>query len=99
LANLSLFRTPQRDPFFETLVSLFIGLLFLSISATVTPSSLLIHRYQSGSRVITKAADGAIAAGSDLLSLIHRGRDLRPVRTAGALTPEPGDTAILLGPS
>jgi hypothetical protein len=40
LANLSLFRTVARDQFFETLVQLFIGLLFVSISALVTPSSL-----------------------------------------------------------
>lgn len=31
---------PARRPFFETLVSLIIGLLFISISATVTPQSL-----------------------------------------------------------
>ncbi|MEU2248937.1 cation:proton antiporter [Streptomyces sp. NPDC019224] len=31
---------PTRRPFFETLVSLIIGLLFVSISATVTPASL-----------------------------------------------------------
>jgi len=31
---------PARRPFFETLVQLIIGLLFISISATVTPASL-----------------------------------------------------------
>lgn len=31
---------PARRPFFETLVSLILGLLFISISATVTPHSL-----------------------------------------------------------
>jgi hypothetical protein len=40
LANMRLFATLQRNQFFETLVQLFIGLLFVSISATVTPSSL-----------------------------------------------------------
>jgi NhaP-type Na+/H+ or K+/H+ antiporter len=40
LANLGLFATIQRDEFFETVVQLLIGLLFVSISATVSPSSL-----------------------------------------------------------
>src|SRR5262249_49409721 len=40
LANLGLFKTIRRDEFFETVVQLLIGLLFVSISATVTPSSL-----------------------------------------------------------
>jgi NhaP-type Na+/H+ or K+/H+ antiporter len=40
LANTRRFDVPARRPFFETLVQLVIGLLFVSISATVTPSSL-----------------------------------------------------------
>ena len=40
LANLPGLDLPARRPFFETLVSLVIGLLFVSISATVTPHSL-----------------------------------------------------------
>ncbi|MFD6751596.1 sodium:proton exchanger, partial [Streptomyces anthocyanicus] len=40
LANLPGMNLPARRPFLETLVSLIIGLLFISISATVTPSSL-----------------------------------------------------------
>ena len=40
VANLTRFDVPVRREFFETLVSLIIGLLFLSISATVTPASL-----------------------------------------------------------
>jgi NhaP-type Na+/H+ or K+/H+ antiporter len=40
LANLPGVDLPARRPFFETLVSLIIGLLFISISATVTPASL-----------------------------------------------------------
>ncbi|MFF1905968.1 cation:proton antiporter [Kitasatospora sp. NPDC058218] len=40
VANLPGFDVPARRPFFETLVSLIIGLLFISISATVTPQSL-----------------------------------------------------------
>ncbi|GJF34838.1 hypothetical protein KNE206_75380 [Kitasatospora sp. NE20-6] len=40
MANLPGVDIPSRRPFFETLVSLIIGLLFVSISATVTPASL-----------------------------------------------------------
>lgn len=40
VANLRGFDVPARRPFFETLVQLIIGLLFISISATVTPASL-----------------------------------------------------------
>jgi NhaP-type Na+/H+ or K+/H+ antiporter len=39
-ANLRGFDIPDRRPFFETLVQLIIGLLFISISASVTPASL-----------------------------------------------------------
>ena len=40
LANRPGFDIPARRPFFETLVQLIIGVLFISISATVTPQSL-----------------------------------------------------------
>jgi len=40
VANLRGFDVPDRRPFFETLVQLIIGVLFVSISATVTPQSL-----------------------------------------------------------
>jgi len=40
VANLPGFDMPARRPFFETLVQLIIGVLFVSISATVTPASL-----------------------------------------------------------
>src|SRR5215467_7662909 len=40
VANLRLFDLPAKRPFFETLVQLIIGVLFVSISATVTPASL-----------------------------------------------------------
>lgn len=40
MANLPGLDIPARRPFFDTLVSLVIGLLFVSISATVTPASL-----------------------------------------------------------
>jgi NhaP-type Na+/H+ or K+/H+ antiporter len=40
LANVRGFDMPARRPFFETLVQLIIGVLFVSISATVTPESV-----------------------------------------------------------
>jgi NhaP-type Na+/H+ or K+/H+ antiporter len=40
VANLRAFDMPDKRPFFETLVQLLIGVLFVSISATVTPASL-----------------------------------------------------------
>ncbi|MFJ7071367.1 cation:proton antiporter [Streptomyces sp. NPDC098781] len=40
LANLPGFDMPARRPFFETVVELVIGLLFISISATVTPKAV-----------------------------------------------------------
>ncbi|MFF5481989.1 cation:proton antiporter [Streptomyces sp. NPDC012935] len=40
-ANLPGFDMPARRPFFETLVQLIIGLLFIAISASVTPESLV----------------------------------------------------------
>jgi len=39
-ANMRGFDIPARRPFFETLVQFIVGLLFISISATVTPASL-----------------------------------------------------------
>lgn len=39
-ANIRGFDMPARRPFFETLVQLIIGLLFISISSSVTPTSL-----------------------------------------------------------
>jgi len=40
VANMRGFDIPARRPFFETLVQLIIGVLFVTISATVTPASL-----------------------------------------------------------
>jgi NhaP-type Na+/H+ or K+/H+ antiporter len=40
VANMRGFDAPARRPFFETLVQLIIGVLFIAISATVTPQSL-----------------------------------------------------------
>jgi hypothetical protein len=40
VANRTVFDLPPRRPFLETMVQLVLGLLFVSISATVTPASL-----------------------------------------------------------
>jgi NhaP-type Na+/H+ or K+/H+ antiporter len=40
MANLRGFDVAERRPFFETVIQLIIGVLFISISATVTPASL-----------------------------------------------------------
>jgi hypothetical protein len=40
VANLRAFDVPAKRPFFETLVQLIIGVLFVAISATVAPASL-----------------------------------------------------------
>ncbi|MGZ4535310.1 MAG: cation:proton antiporter [Nocardioidaceae bacterium] len=40
VANLEMFDLPARRPFLETVVQLILGILFVSISATVTPASL-----------------------------------------------------------
>src|SRR3954447_20626150 len=40
VGNLRRFDTPDRRPFLETLVHLLLGVLFISIAATVTPASL-----------------------------------------------------------
>lgn len=40
VANIKVFDTPTRRPFFEVFVQLIIGVLFISISATVTPASV-----------------------------------------------------------
>ncbi|MFI8460234.1 cation:proton antiporter [Kitasatospora sp. NPDC085464] len=41
VVNVPSFDVPSRNPFFETLVQLIIGLLFISISATITPDTLV----------------------------------------------------------
>lgn len=41
VSNIRGFDMPSRRPFFEALVQLIIGLLFISISSTVTPASLV----------------------------------------------------------
>lgn len=41
VTNISKFDMPARRPFFETMAQLIIGLLFVSISSTITPASLV----------------------------------------------------------
>ncbi|MFH9233468.1 cation:proton antiporter [Streptomyces globisporus] len=41
VTNINGFDMPARRPFFETLAQLIIGLLFISISSTITPASLV----------------------------------------------------------
>jgi NhaP-type Na+/H+ or K+/H+ antiporter len=59
----------------------------------------ITRRYQAGSRVTSKAADGALPDGNDLLFLIGRDKHLKPVTTSRAPKPEPGDTTVVLGPA
>jgi NhaP-type Na+/H+ or K+/H+ antiporter len=58
----------------------------------------ITRRYQAGSRVTAKTADGALPDGNDLLFLIGHDKHLKPVTTSRAPRPEPGDTAVVLGP-
>jgi hypothetical protein len=72
-------------------------------NAAILFSSALTHdditrRYESGSRISSTAADGALPAGSELLFLIDRAGHMRPVTTSDTPTPKPGDTVVLLGP-
>jgi NhaP-type Na+/H+ or K+/H+ antiporter len=67
-------------------------------SSTLTHDDIT-RRYESGSRISSETADGAIPAGTDLLFLIdHDGKKLRPVTTSDTPTPAPGDTVVVLGP-
>jgi hypothetical protein len=56
------------------------------------------RRYQSGARVIAKAAEGPIADGNDVLFLVDRVKGLKPVTTPRPPTPGPGDTVVVLVP-
>jgi hypothetical protein len=58
----------------------------------------ITRRYQAGSRVTSRAADGAIPDGNDLLFLIGRDKHLIPVTASRVPTPQPGETAVVLGP-
>jgi NhaP-type Na+/H+ or K+/H+ antiporter len=59
----------------------------------------ITRRYQSGSHVTVKAADGALPEGSDLLFLINHDRHLKPVTTSRPPTPKPGDQIVVLEPA
>jgi NhaP-type Na+/H+ or K+/H+ antiporter len=72
-------------------------------AATLFSSALthddITRRYESGDRISSGTADGAVLAGTELLFVIdHDGKSLRPVTTSDAPTPEPGDTVVVLGP-
>jgi sodium/hydrogen exchanger family protein len=56
-------------------------------------------RYNSGARITTQAADGAIRPGTDILFLIDPDGRLTPTTTPRPPAPQPGGTLVLLGPS
>ena len=53
-------------------------------------------RHDAGARTITMPANGAVPPGTDLLFLVGPDGSLRPATTARRLTPEAGDTLVLL---
>jgi NhaP-type Na+/H+ or K+/H+ antiporter len=75
VANIRAFDVPARRPFFETLVQLVIGLLFVSISATITPASLhhLVLPTLGLAAVLVLAVRPAIAALATLRTSLTRG--------------------------
>jgi NhaP-type Na+/H+ or K+/H+ antiporter len=75
VATLPGYDAPARRPFFETLVSLTVGLLFVSISATVTPASLrhLVLPTLALVAVLVLVARPLIAALSTLGTDLTRG--------------------------
>jgi NhaP-type Na+/H+ or K+/H+ antiporter len=74
-ANLRGFGIPDRRPFFETLVQLIIGLLFVSISATVTPASVrhLILPTVGLAAVLVLVARPLVASAATLRTDLTRG--------------------------
>ena len=75
VANMRSFDIPARRPFFETLVQLVIGLLFVSISATITPASLrhLVLPTIGLVAVLVLAVRPAVAALATLRTELSRG--------------------------
>jgi NhaP-type Na+/H+ or K+/H+ antiporter len=75
LANLRGFDIPARRPFFETVVQLIIGVLFVSISATVTPDSLqgLVLPTLGLVGVLVLVARPLVALASTLWTNLSRG--------------------------
>ena len=57
------------------------------------------NRYNSGARITTQVADGAIRPGTDILFLIDPDGRLAPTTTSRPPTHHPGGTLVLLGPS
>ena len=53
-------------------------------------------RHDAGARTVTVPANGAVPPGADLLFLIGPDGSLRPATTSHQLTPQPGDTLVLL---
>jgi hypothetical protein len=53
-------------------------------------------RHKAGARTTTAPANGAIPPGADLLFLISPDGSLRPATTSHQLTPQAGDTLVLL---
>jgi NhaP-type Na+/H+ or K+/H+ antiporter len=75
LANLPVFDIPARRPFFETVIQLIIGVLFISISATVTPASLegLVLPTLGLVAVLVLVARPLVALASTLWTDLSRG--------------------------
>ncbi len=59
--------------------------------------SELLRRFQHGARIIARQADGNLPGGYELLGLIHQDGKLEPVTETAQPSPQPGDTAVLLG--
>ncbi|HEY2791610.1 MAG TPA: cation:proton antiporter [Micromonosporaceae bacterium] len=75
LGNIKAFEMPSRRPFFEVTVKLIIGLLFISISATVTPASVrhLLLPVLALVAVLVLAVRPVVAALSTLGTGLGRG--------------------------
>ena len=56
----------------------------------------IAQRHDAGARTMTVPADGAVPAGADLLFLVGPDGSLRPATTDGKLSPQAGDTLVLL---
>jgi NhaP-type Na+/H+ or K+/H+ antiporter len=75
MANLPGFDVPARRPLFETVIQLIIGVLFISISATVTPDSLkgLVLPTLGLVAVLVLVARPLVALASTLWTDLSRG--------------------------
>jgi NhaP-type Na+/H+ or K+/H+ antiporter len=59
----------------------------------------LERRYASGAQIVTRPADGAVPDGHELLFRIRVDGRLDAVTDTSSPEPQPGDTAVLLGPA